>query len=157
MPLVTEEIYLGLTGAGAAGDAGDADSGPSVHLTDWPDVSTMATDPELVDTMDRVRAVCSTALNLREERRLRTRLPLAKLVVAGPDAAVLAPFASLIQSEINVKSVEFADDASAFGSEVLKPNAKVLGPRIGKAVAAGHRRSQVRGLDEESGRYRSDR
>ena len=134
MPLVTEEIYLGLTGAGAAGDAGDADSGPSVHLTDWPDVSAMATDPELVDAMDRVRAVCSTALNLREERRLRTRLPLAKLVVAGPDAAVLAPFASLIQSEINVKSVEFADDASAFGSEVLKPNAKVLGPRIGKAV-----------------------
>src|SRR5690606_33927510 len=66
-PLVTEEIWRGLTG------------GRSVHLVDWPDAAELPADPELVAAMDAVREVCSGALSVRKGSGLRVRLPLPKL------------------------------------------------------------------------------
>jgi isoleucyl-tRNA synthetase len=84
--------------------------------------------------MDRVRDACSAALSLREARGLRTRLPLNRLTVAGGDIEALRPFADLISDEVNVKTVDFSDDVAEFGAFVLRPNGKVLGPRLGGAV-----------------------
>ncbi len=124
MPMLAEEMYGGLC------------VGDSVHLTDWPDAATLPADPDLVARMDRVRAVCSTGLGLREDAGLRVRLPLASATVAGPDAADLDDLVGLVADELNVKSVVLSDDASAFGTPVLRPNAKVLGPRLGGEVQA---------------------
>ncbi|MCB1038631.1 MAG: class I tRNA ligase family protein, partial [Acidimicrobiales bacterium] len=124
LPMLAEGIHHGLTGE------------RSVHLTDWPDPATLPADPELVQAMDEVRAVCSTALGLREERKLRSRLPLPSLTVAGARAEALAPFSHLIASELNVKAVHVAADRTAFGTEVIRPNPRVLGPRLGKEVQA---------------------
>jgi isoleucyl-tRNA synthetase len=126
LPFLCEEIWLGLTGDGA----GDT----SVHLQDWPDVSGWPQDHQLVATMDRVREVCSTALSLREERRLRARLPLRRLTIAGDDVAVLEPLVHLVRDEVNVKEVVLTDDVASVGDFTLRPDAKVLGPRLGKAV-----------------------
>jgi isoleucyl-tRNA synthetase len=68
--------------------------------------------------MDEVRAVCSTALGLREERKLRSRLPLPSLAVAGERASALEPFAHLIAAELNVKAVTFSTERTAYGTEV---------------------------------------
>ena len=122
LPMVAEEVFTGLTGE------------RSVHLTDWPEPDELPADPELVDAMDRVRAVASAVLSQREDRRLRTRLPLAELVVAGASAHSLEPFTGLIADELNVKTVRLEDDASAFAQAVLRPNARLLGPRLGKSV-----------------------
>ncbi|HEX7096286.1 MAG TPA: isoleucine--tRNA ligase [Acidimicrobiales bacterium] len=122
LPFVCEEVYRGLTAE------------DSVHLADWPDASLLPADHELVAAMDRVRDVCSTALRLREDTSLRVRLPLASLVVAGRDSQTLAPFVDLIADEVNVKRVELTDDLSAYATFVLRPNGKVLGPRLGKAM-----------------------
>ncbi|MGI8755624.1 MAG: isoleucine--tRNA ligase [Acidimicrobiales bacterium] len=124
LPMLAEEIHTGLTG------------GPSVHLADWPDVSALPADPELVRAMDEVRAVCSVGLGLREDQRLRNRLPLPSLAIAGERAGALAPFAHLVAAELNVKDVPLTDDRSAFGTEVVRPNPRVLGPRLGKDVQA---------------------
>jgi isoleucyl-tRNA synthetase len=122
LPMLAEEIHTGLTGE------------RSVHLADWPDAEALPADPELVQAMDEVRAVCSTALGLREERKLRSRLPLPSLAVAGGRAAALEPFAHLIAGELNVKAVEVSDDRTAYGTEVVRPNPRTLGPRLGKQV-----------------------
>lgn len=124
LPLISEEIYGGLTG------------GESVHLADWPDAEQLPSDPELVESMDRVRDVVSTTLRLREDTALRVRLPLAALVVAGVDSESLAPFADIIADEVNVKSVEFSGDASQYATFVLRPDGKALGPKLGGAVQA---------------------
>ncbi len=121
LPLITEEIHLGLVG-------------DSVHLADWPEPASLPADAELVESMDRVRAVCSAALSLREDRGLRVRLPLQRLSIAGPTAASLSGLTELVADELNVRAVELLDDASALGTKVLRPNAKVLGPKLGKDV-----------------------
>ncbi len=127
LPLVTEEIWRGLTG------------GRSVHLTDWPEASDLPADPALVAAMDRAREVCSVALGLRKARNLRVRLPLLSLTVASADAAALEPYAELIADEVNVRevrlvSVEEAGAAAAGVSQRLTVNARAAGPRLGRTV-----------------------
>ena len=123
LPLLAEEIHSGL--------CPEADS---VHLTDWPLAASFPADGDLVEAMDLARDACSAALGLREERRLRVRLPLASLTVAGPDAESLEPYFALIQDEVNVKEVRVSDDVEAFACFDLKPNARVLGPKVGKRM-----------------------
>lgn len=127
LPFVAEEVHLGLCGDGPDGTG-------SVHLEDWPDADELPADQELVASMDRIREVCSVALGLREDRRLRTRLPLRRLTVAGRDTAALEPLLDLVRDEVNVKEVLLTDDVASAGDLVLRPNAKELGPRLGKAV-----------------------
>ena len=122
LPLVSEEIYRGLTGE------------TSVHLCDWPDPSELPADPQLVAAMDRVRDVCSTGLRVREDEGIRVRQPLPSLTVAGQGVDALAPFTPLIADEVNVKEVLLSDDLTAFGQFVLRPNGQELGPRLGKGV-----------------------
>ena len=122
LPFVTEEIYRGLTGE------------RSVHLAEWPDGDGLLADAELVLDMDSVRDVCSTALGLREEHRLRVRLPLRGLEVAGPRAARLEPFFDLIADEVNVKRVATSAAVEDLGQFDLKLNARALGPRVGSRM-----------------------
>nr|WP_227424868.1 isoleucine--tRNA ligase [Pengzhenrongella sicca] len=133
-PLLTEEIWRGLTG------------GRSVHLTDWPSVDELPgtdtadlSDAELVEAMDRGRAICSTGLGLRKAHSLRVRQPLRTLRVAVDRPAALAQFTALIAGELNVREVVLLDVAAASASEYgvssqLSVNARAAGPRLGRGV-----------------------
>jgi isoleucyl-tRNA synthetase len=121
-PMTAEEIWRGLTGE------------RSVHLTDWPSASDFPADHSLVSTMDAVRDVCSAALSLRKAKGLRVRLPLTSLTVVTPQADALRPFADLVADEVNVKSVVFTDEVSAYCENVLTVVPRELGPRVGGAV-----------------------
>ncbi|MCA4995751.1 isoleucine--tRNA ligase [Tsukamurella tyrosinosolvens] len=122
LPMASEAMWRGLTG------------GESVHLTDWPAASDLPADPELVAAMDEVRDVCSVASSVRKANKLRVRLPLHTLTVAGPGAEKLAPFASIIADEVNVRDVQVSPDADAFGRVEIAVNARAAGPRLGKDV-----------------------
>ncbi len=132
-PLISEEIWRGLTGA------------RSVHLTDWPAIGAgepdvvLAGDHDLVVAMDRVREIVSVALGLRKANALRVRQPLHALSVASDDPAAIEPYRALIAAELNVKTVELvalADGAAErFGvTSRLAVNARAVGPRLGKRV-----------------------
>lgn len=141
-PMLAEEMWAVLMAPdGATDEAGfgrPADDGTpsSVHLALWPDASDFPDDPDLVVDMDRVRDATTAALYLREERGLRARLPLASLTLAGAGTDRLGALSHLLADEVNVKSVGFSDDLAAYGSFVLRPNGKVLGPKLGKDVQA---------------------
>ncbi len=130
LPMLTEQIYGNLHG------------GDSVHLTDWPDADTLPADADLVADMDLVRDATRAALSLREEHGLRARLPLQTLTIVGRDSQRLQPLVHLIQREVNVKQVAFDDDVEAYGDFILRPDGRILGPRLGsdmKAVMAAAR------------------
>ncbi len=127
LPLVSEEIWRGLTG------------GRSVHLTDWPDADAFVVDDALVDAMDQVREVCSAGSALRKAAALRVRLPLPLLEVAVPDPAALSGFEDVVARELNVREVRFvaadSEEAAAHGlTSRLTVHARVAGPRLGKDV-----------------------
>ncbi len=122
LPLLTDKVFTGLTGEA------------SVHLTDWPDVGKLPKEDELVAQMDRVRDACSVGLSLREAKKLRTRLPLPKVVLAGTHARAMEPFVHLLQDELNVKAVEFAGEILTFGTFRLQIDAKALGPKLGSKM-----------------------
>ncbi|MHA7269139.1 isoleucine--tRNA ligase [Arthrobacter sp. HLT1-20] len=127
LPLVTEEIWRGLTG------------GRSVHLTDWPNADLFVPNADLVEQMDRIQQICSTGSSLRKAAKLRVRLPLQELTVVAPNAALLNDGANVVADELNIRSVRFVDAADAtpeeFGiSQKLVVNARAAGPRLGKNV-----------------------
>jgi isoleucyl-tRNA synthetase len=122
LPLVTDAIYKGLSGAA------------SVHLSDWPESTSLPADPDLVARMDRVRAACSVARQLRETHQVRVRQPLPSLTLAGPGAEALAPFVELMRDEVNVKGVVLREEIGGLASQRLQVNARVLGPRLGSEM-----------------------
>ncbi|WP_309105376.1 isoleucine--tRNA ligase [Arthrobacter sp.] len=127
LPLVSEEIWRGLTG------------GRSVHLADWPDAGLFPANAGLVEAMNRVQQICSTGSSLRKAANLRVRLPLQELTVVAPGADALEGFAAVVADELNLRSVRLLDAASAspeeFGIEQkLVVNARAAGPRLGKNV-----------------------
>jgi isoleucyl-tRNA synthetase len=68
---------------------------------------------------------------------IRVRQPLreAVLVLADPSmAARLGDLLPLVQDELNVKTIRFAEDADRYVSYTLKPNFKLIGPRLGPLV-----------------------
>jgi len=119
LPLLTEEIHRGLTGE------------RSVHLADWPASAELPSDPELVDTMDLVRHVCSAGHAIRKAKGRRARLPLRTLTVATADPERLRPFVGLIADEVNVKEVTFAESLEDVAERVLTLVPSALGPRLG--------------------------
>jgi isoleucyl-tRNA synthetase len=153
LPLTTEAVYRDLTGE------------RSVHLTDWPDAASLPADPDLVDTMDLARDVCSATLRVRKAHQRRVRLPLASLTVAVPGADRLAGFTSLIADEVNVKGLVLTDDVASVATHELQVVPAALGPRLGgqtqqviKAVKAGDWTQQgdvvtAGGFDLQPGEY----
>ncbi len=117
-PFISEYIYRNLTG------------GDSVHLTDFPTQRSSA-DAQIVTDMRRVQSVVSVGKQLRENYKLRNRLPLARLTVAGAD---LSAYADIIRDELNVKAVEFAPDAASVADAFVYLITPKIGARLGGAL-----------------------
>jgi len=122
LPLVTEQIFRGLTGE------------RSVHLQSWPTVEALRHDEGLVSPMDRVRDVCSTTLSLRKNHGRRVRQPLASLVIAIENSGELVAFENIIKDEVNVRSLSFSDDVSSVAEFELQVVPSVVGPRLGAST-----------------------
>jgi len=119
LPLLSESVYRGLTGE------------RSVHLADWPAPGALPADPDLVETMDTVRDVCSAAHAVRKANNRRARLPLRRLTIATTRPDRLRPFVELIEDEVNVKEVVLTDEVGGIADEILTLVHPVLGPRLG--------------------------
>ena len=116
-PFISEYIYTNLTGA------------ESVHLTSFPE--TVATDTKIVDDMRRVQMIVSTGKQLREQYKLRNRLPLNSLTVAG---ANMPEYADIIQDELNVKSVVFRETFDDVADSFVYLITPKIGARLGGAL-----------------------
>lgn len=106
----------------------------SVHLQDFPDVSFLNSEKELVADMDLVRSICSVALSIRDNKNLRVRLPLKSLTVIGKNAARILPFKEIISEEVNVKSLEVKEEISDLAELKLQINFKKIGAKYGPKI-----------------------
>ncbi|MDF0694454.1 isoleucine--tRNA ligase [Aquirufa ecclesiirivi] len=107
----------------------------SVHLTDFVQVNPAWENPALEASMDLAQRICSLVHSIRKVHKLKVRQPLAQVLVPVLQEQVrdqIRRVEDLIKSEVNVKQVNYLDDAAGVLSKKVKPNFKALGPKFGK-------------------------
>ncbi len=117
MPFLAENVYRGV--------GGDMES---VHLDVWPDSWEFLADAVLLEKMKHTRATVSQALDLRERANIKVRQPLAALYLPRTiDLASELELLALIKDEVNIKNIEFTDDADMRLDTSITPELKEEG------------------------------
>lgn len=126
IPFMTETMYQNLVRSVRL------DAYESVHHTAWPQVDEAAIDTSLLEQMALARQIASLGLSARNAAGLKVRQPLSKALVHTPGKRRLTPeMVEIVTDELNVKSLEFVDEAGALVGYRILPDNKQLGPRFG--------------------------
>ncbi len=131
MPFFAERLYLDLD------ESSNTLGLKSVHNEEFPKYDINLIDLDLEEQMGYAQTISSMVLSLRRKSNLKVRQPLDKIMIPIVDKKFeeqIHKVADLIQSEVNVKNIEFLTDTSNVLVKKIKPNFKVLGPKIGKKM-----------------------
>ncbi|MBI1944544.1 MAG: isoleucine--tRNA ligase [Deltaproteobacteria bacterium] len=135
LPFITESLYQSLVVEPGAARAG----AESVHLCDYPAVEIGNIDLEVERQMTVVRRVIALGRALREQHKLKTRQPLARVTIVTHDEAArtaVQHHRELILDELNVKDVLLVEDDAELATLSFKANFKTLGKRLGPKMKA---------------------
>ena len=130
-PFFMDRLYRDLNGVTGK------DKAESVHLTDYPESKTQYIDKALESKMEKAQNISSLVLSLRKKEMIKVRQPLQKILIptlSEAEKAEILAVANLIKHEVNVKEIEFIDDASGILVKQIKPNFRTLGPKFGKQM-----------------------
>jgi isoleucyl-tRNA synthetase len=105
----------------------------SVHLCEFPVVREDLIDRDLEKNMDEVVDIVVLGRAARNGSNMKNRQPLSTMFVQC-DKQVEGYFIDIIREELNIKNVEFVEDASSFVSYVFKPQLRTVGPKYGKQL-----------------------
>ena len=109
----------------------------SVHLTNFPVKDESMVDKDLEERMQMAQKFSSMVLSLRKKSNIRVRQPLNRIMIPVLDMKFekqLHRVEDLILSEVNVKELEYLQDATGVLVKSIKPNFKTLGPRYGRMM-----------------------
>lgn len=109
----------------------------SVHLTRLVQPEENMRDSELEQSMDYAQRICSMVHALRKGSKIKVRTPLQRILLPVLDekfAGRIRTVEDIIKAEVNVKSVEYLDDASGLLVKKAKPNFARLGKQYGARV-----------------------
>ena len=138
IPFMTEQIYQNIV------RTVDPSAKESIHLCDFPEVTESWIDKELEDNMDETLKIVVMGRAARNTSGLKNRQPLAAMYVKAPHT-LDSWYVEIIEDELNVKKVEFTDDADQFVAYTFKPQMRTVGPKYGKLL--GKIREKLQNLD----------
>ena len=141
IPFMTEQIYQNIV------RTVDPSAKESIHLCDFPEVTEAWIDKELEDNMDETLKIVVMGRAARNTSGLKNRQPLAAMYVKAPHT-LDSWYVEIIEDELNVKKVEFTDDADQFVAYTFKPQMRTVGPKYGKLL--GKIRETLQGLDGQA-------
>jgi len=148
VPFISEAVYQRLESYRKEGRETD-----SIHLQDWPEADQSRIDRKLEKRMEEILKVVTCGRSARNKAQIKTRTPLAELLVYSPRSDELDwldkdEFATLVTNELNVKKLSRIEKTDQYISLRAKPEYSLLGKRFGKKmreVAAA-----VESLDKET-------
>jgi isoleucyl-tRNA synthetase len=106
----------------------------SIHLTDWATAETALINKELEESMDLAQTISSLVHSLRKKEKMKVRQPLQRILIPVLSAKIQAQIQhveELIKSEVNIKTIEYINDASGILVKSVKPNLPLLGKKLG--------------------------
>ncbi len=127
IPFMTEQIYRNLV------CNPDASAPESIHLCDFPAVHEELIDEELERNMDEVLKIVVMGRACRNSAGIKNRQPIGKMFVKA-ERKLPEFYCQIITEELNVKTLEFAEDVRAFTSYSFKPQMRTVGPKYGKLL-----------------------
>ena len=110
------------------------ESHESVHLSHYPEADESAIDTELEIRMEMAQNISSLVHSLRKKEKLKVRQPLSRVMIPVINKDIerhVKAVEELILSEVNVKTIDFIDDASGILVKSIKPNFRKLGKEHG--------------------------
>ncbi len=111
----------------------------SVHLSEFPKADERLLDEELSASMHYAQSISSLVHSLRKKEKIKVRQPLHKVLIpilSEEARAEIEAVEELILTEINVKEIEYVDDASGILVKKIKPNFRKLGQQYGPKMKA---------------------
>ena len=132
-PFYAEWMYQNLTESNR--EAGQ-NLPESVHLGNWTAADRSLIQEDLEASMDLAQRISSLVHSLRKNPKIgiKVRQPLQRIMVPVLDARTQAQIQhveELIKTEVNIKEIEYLDDASGVLVKNVKPNLPVLGKKLG--------------------------
>ena len=109
----------------------------SVHLCDYPVANEEKIKPVLEDAVDRMQQLILLGRQKRNQVQIKVKTPLARLTIIHKDQELLDEISKLetyIQTELNIKNIEYSPEEDKFIKLFAKPNFKVLGKKLGKRM-----------------------
>ena len=113
------------------------DKAESVHLADFPVCDETVINKALEEQMQMAQDISSMVLALRRKVNIKVRQPLQTIMVPAlneEQKANIEAVKKLVLNEVNVKELNFVDNASGILVKKIKPDFKKLGPRYGKVM-----------------------
>lgn len=89
---------------------------------------------ELEKSMDYAQRICSLVHSIRKNSKIKVRTPLQKVLLPVVDekfAQRVKSVETIIKAEVNVKEIQYIDDASGLLIKRVKPNFAKLGKQYG--------------------------
>jgi len=126
-PFMAEAIYLNLATVSKNGKE-------SVHLETYPEAQNHFIKKDLEQAVLRMTQLVMMGRNLREQIKVKAKIPLRRMRVIHKDAEVLAGLKQLehyFVDELNIKEVIYDTQEDAYVDIQAKAKFQVLGPRLG--------------------------
>lgn len=147
IPFMTEDIYQNLV------RSVDKSAPESIHLCDFPSVDQSYIDKELESGMKELLEIVVLGRAARNGANIKNRQPLSVMYVKT-ERPLDSMYVDIIEDELNIKKVEFTDNADDFVSYKFKPQLKTVGPKYGKQL--GEIRGVLSALDGSAAKAELD-
>jgi isoleucyl-tRNA synthetase len=131
VPFLAETVYQNLV------REVNPDAPDSVHMSRWPEAAPDWQNDDLLFNVHVVQKVVGLGRAARGQSGVRTRQPLARLLVRAPSEAArnaLEAHQDQILEELNVKTIEFIARDASHVSYRIKPNLPRIGKTYGKQI-----------------------
>ncbi|MHA1852086.1 MAG: isoleucine--tRNA ligase [Candidatus Heimdallarchaeaceae archaeon] len=130
IPFVSERIYQNLV------RRIDTQAPISVHLCDYPKYNKKHVDSVLSKEMNSIVALVSTGRSIRAGANIKLRQPLSELIVITPlgQEDLIKKYEQVLKDELNVKKVTIKQSSEDLVRYTIKPNYKVLAPKVKSAI-----------------------
>jgi isoleucyl-tRNA synthetase len=132
----------------------------SVHLTNLTKAEPSRIDRELEVSMDYAQRISSLVHSIRKNSKVKVRTPLQKILLPVLDKSFadrVKTIEDIIMAEVNVKAIEYIDDASGVLVKKVRPNFPKLGKQYGpkmkevSAVINTLNKEEIQVLEKQGG------